>query len=100
VTTVWSCRHCGKSYKSPKRRTRGLCWHCYQPLAVRELYAPESIFCRQGSGVRVSGRPPLPEPTRALPGTPEKVAVLTERAGLGQALWHPLDAAREKRRTG
>jgi hypothetical protein len=34
-----------------------------------------------------------PTPTQALPGTPEKVAVLRERARLGQALWHPLDAA-------
>jgi hypothetical protein len=39
------------------------------------------------------GKAPLPStPTRALPGTPEKVAVLRERARLGQALWHPLDA--------
>jgi hypothetical protein len=37
--------------------------------------------------------PPLPAPTRALPGTPEKVAVLRERARRRQALWHPLDAA-------
>jgi hypothetical protein len=36
--------------------------------------------------------PPSPTPTRALPGTPEKVAVLRERARLGQSLWHPLDA--------
>ena len=36
---------------------------------------------------------PLPAPTRALPGTPEKVAVLRERARRRQALWHPLDAA-------
>jgi hypothetical protein len=35
---------------------------------------------------------PPPAPTRALPGTPEKVAVLRERARLGQTLWHPLDA--------
>ncbi len=33
----------------------------------------------------------LPEPTDALPGTPEKVAVLEERARRGQQLWHPLD---------
>jgi hypothetical protein len=31
-------------------------------------------------------------PTRCLPGTPEKIAVLRERARLRQALWHPLDA--------
>jgi hypothetical protein len=36
--------------------------------------------------------PPL-APTRALPGSPEKVAVLRERFRLGQALWHPLDAS-------
>jgi hypothetical protein len=33
-----------------------------------------------------------PRPTDALPGTPEKVAILAERARLGVALWHPLDA--------
>ena len=32
------------------------------------------------------------QPTAALPGTEEKVRVLEERARLGQALWHPLDA--------
>ena len=34
----------------------------------------------------------MPEPTDALPGTPEKVLVLEERARRGQCLWHPLDA--------
>lgn len=34
----------------------------------------------------------LPEPTQALPGTPEKLAVLIERHRLGQPLWHPQDA--------
>jgi hypothetical protein len=32
------------------------------------------------------------QPTDALPGSPEKVAVLEERARLGVSLWHPLDA--------
>jgi hypothetical protein len=31
-------------------------------------------------------------PTAALPGTPEKIAILGERARLGLSLWHPLDA--------
>jgi hypothetical protein len=35
------------------------------------------------------------QPTTALPGTPEKVAVLEERARLGLSLWHPLDATLE-----
>jgi hypothetical protein len=40
-----------------------------------------------------NGKAPLPSaPTAALPGTPEKVAVLEQRARLRQALWHPLDA--------
>ena len=33
-----------------------------------------------------------PMPTDALPGSEEKVRVLTERARLGVSLWHPLDA--------
>lgn len=32
------------------------------------------------------------EPTSALPGTPEKIAVLRQRMESGQSLWHPLDA--------
>ncbi len=35
---------------------------------------------------------PLPEPTTALPGTPEKVAVIERRRELGQQLFHPDDA--------
>lgn len=32
-----------------------------------------------------------PSPTRALPGSPEKISVLTMRAMLGYELWHPED---------
>jgi hypothetical protein len=39
------------------------------------------------------GRAPPPAfPTQALPGTPEKIALLGERARLRQSLWHPDDA--------
>ncbi len=35
----------------------------------------------------------LPEqPTTALPGTPDKVAVMAERAARGESLFHPQDA--------
>jgi hypothetical protein len=34
----------------------------------------------------------------ALPGSPEKVAVLAERARRGLALWRPLDAALPRQR--
>ena len=43
-----------------------------------------------------NGKAKLPcEPTTAQPGTPEKVAILMERARLGQSLWHPDDAKLE-----
>lgn len=38
-----------------------------------------------------AGRP-LPRPTTARPGTPEKVQVLSDRLAAGEQLWHPDDA--------
>jgi hypothetical protein len=82
------CRHCQRSNVN---RPRGLCWSCYYNPAVRTRFPSTSKFARRGildfEGVPTSS----PEPTTALPGTPEKVAVLERRARLGQALWHPLD---------
>lgn len=37
-----------------------------------------------------------PYPTSALPGSKEKVEVMTQRANLGYAIFHPLDATKEK----
>ncbi len=40
------------------------------------------------------GRIPLaPFATQARPGTPEKVAILAQRARMKVALWHPKDAS-------
>jgi hypothetical protein len=58
---------------------------------VRALYPPVSNCYRRGVGNGHGGYE-LPEPTQALPGTPEKVAVLEERARLRQQLFHPDDA--------
>jgi hypothetical protein len=56
------------------------------------LYPSTSKFARRGVG-DFNGEPRLPPtPTDALPGSPEKVEVLMERAHLGVALWHPQDA--------
>jgi hypothetical protein len=56
------------------------------------LYPSTSKFARRGVG-DFNGQSRLPpQPTSALPGSPEKVAILQERARLGFALWHPLDA--------
>ena len=83
------CRHCRKVNST---RPRGLCWCCYYTPGLRDKYPSTSKFARRGVGIfnRRSKLPPCP--TRALPGTPEKVAVLEERARQGVSLWHPLDA--------
>jgi hypothetical protein len=83
------CRHCGHPRVN---RPRGLCWSCYYKPGVRDCYPSTSKFARRGV-TDFNGRFVLPPtPTRALPGSPEKVAVLEQRARLGQALWHPDDA--------
>ena len=85
------CRHC---QRVKSNRPRGLCWSCYYSPGVRERYPSTSKFAQRGVS-DFNGRAPLPVPTRALPGTPEKVIVMEERARMGQALWHPLDATLE-----
>jgi hypothetical protein len=92
------CRHCNRV---PSNRPRGLCWSCYYRPGVRDLYPSTSKFARRGIS-DFNGRASLPEPTRALPGTPEKVAILEQRARMRQALWHPHDAPMdvESRRLG
>jgi hypothetical protein len=83
------CQHC---HRSPANRPRGLCWSCYYKPGVREQYPPTSKFARRGLE-DFNGRVDLPPlPTRALPGTPEKVAILEQRARERQDLWHPRDA--------
>jgi hypothetical protein len=82
------CRHCGTRAVN---RPRCLCWSCYYTPGVRQLYPPTSKFARQGVGLGNRNAPLPPEPTAALPGTPEKVAVLEARAAARVALWHPGD---------
>jgi hypothetical protein len=85
------CRHCGCRVVT---RPRGLCWTCYYLPGVRDRYETIGIYARRGvaNGYRHGT---MPEPTTALPGTAEKVAVLEQRAAVGQALWHPSDAQTE-----
>ena len=83
------CRNCNRGNAN---RPRGLCWSCYYRPGVRERFPSTSRYARHGVD-DFNGNPALaPAPTAALPGTPEKLAVLEERARLRQALWHPLDA--------
>jgi hypothetical protein len=89
------CRSCKRVHAS---RPRGLCWSCYYTPGVRERFPSTSKFARHGVD-DFNGKAPLAAaPTTALPGTPEKVAVLEERARLRQALWHPLDALADEPR--
>jgi hypothetical protein len=50
-------------------------------LALQRAVLPE----------RFESAPPA-APAGGIPGTPEKVRTLTERAAAGQSLWHPADA--------
>lgn len=82
------CRHCQQANVA---RPRGLCWVCYYTPGVRELHPSTSKFGRRGLGLGAARTLP-PWSTGALPGTPEKIAVLAQRAALRQELWHPDDA--------
>lgn len=84
------CLHCRRR---PANKCRGLCTSCYYRPGVRDLYPTlSSKFNTRGVGVGVKGRRPLPKrPTKARPGTAEKVAVLRERAAAGEQLFHPRD---------
>jgi hypothetical protein len=84
-----NCRHCHQAAVS---RPRKLCWSCYYAPGVREQYPSTSKYGRRGPG-NFYGMAPLPPfPTQALPGTPEKIALLTQRALARQELFHPDDA--------
>jgi hypothetical protein len=56
------------------------------------MYPSTSKYARRGVG-NFTGPAPLPaEPTAYPPGSPQKLAVMAQRARLKQALWHPDDA--------
>ncbi len=89
------CVHCGKK---PGGRPRGLCWSCYYTPEIVALYPSQSKFARRGVPECFCDKGLAPRPTSAMPGSPEKEAVLGERARLGYALWHPMDAGGRSRR--
>lgn len=82
------CRHCKVRVVN---RARGLCHSCYLHSDTRHLY-PSTSPCHR-RGVEDANRTgPIPStPTPALPGTPDKIAVLAERAVRGEQLFHPHD---------
>ncbi len=93
------CRHC---QVVEANRPRGLCWSCYYTPGIRSRYPSTSIYARRGlDDFYGAGAMPV-GPTRALPGSQEKVQVLMDRARRRQTLWHPGDAPMdaESRRLG
>ena len=95
------CRHCQKNRVT---RPRGLCWTCYYTDGVRDRYPSVSKYGHRGIG-NFNGAGARPAfPTSAAPGSPEKLAILAQRAQLRQSLFHPDDAempgARERRAVG
>lgn len=86
--TLKVCRHC---HKCKVNRPRGLCWHCYYAPGVKDLYPSTSKYARRGIG-NLTGISPLPAPTMFPPGTPERIAEVSQRALRGEALNHPKDA--------
>lgn len=83
------CRHC-----SAKRvnRPRGLCFPCFYAPGVRDLYPSTSKYSNRGYG-NFAGLGLMPvAPTTAAPGSPEKVAVMEERAKRGERVNHAADA--------
>lgn len=83
------CRHCRRNKVN---RPRGMCFRCYYTPGVKDRYPSTSKYANRGLGYGRWSSPPAPFPTEFAPGTPEKVAVLEERARLGVSLWHPRDA--------
>lgn len=83
------CRHC---HRKRVNRPKGLCWVCYYAPGVKERYGHIAPCGRRSDVPDFCRAAPLPEPTPALPGSAEKVAVLADRARKGLALHHPLDA--------
>lgn len=86
-SAVTLCRHCRRDRSL---FARGLCRACHATPAVRESY-----LSTRGSRCGIPHPDAVPDcyGGYALPGTPQKVAVLAERCRRRVSLWHPLDAA-------
>jgi hypothetical protein len=79
------CRHC-QGHKA--NRPRGLCWSCYYTPGVRERYPSTSKYAHRGPDDFNGEAAPPAFPTRALPGSLEKILVLQQRVLSRQSLWH------------
>ncbi len=82
------CIHCQRDRVG---YSRGLCGPCFRTAGTRDLYPVVSKFAATGmSMLNPVGILPTAT-TTATPGSEEKIRVLTERAEMGLALFHPRD---------
>lgn len=90
---ICPCRHCGRTLTI---RSRGLCQTCFDKPGIREKYphlpSPFNAYLSR-PGHRLTGAAANdPNPTDAVPGSSEKMAVLEFRASNGYELFHPEDS--------
>jgi hypothetical protein len=82
------CVKCG-NLNQFAARPHGHCRVCYdkfQPVGVyRSKHAPRNALTGQIAGNK------KPRPTRAVPGSEEKIAALAARVANGEELWHEAD---------
>lgn len=84
------CKHCSKHRL---HKARGLCSGCfYQHRDKYPILKPRL----RNTAVCFIVPDRFPEPTFHLPGTPEKIEVLCQRAASHQYLWNPFDAVHPK----
>lgn len=85
------CKHCGKVGLT---RSRGLCYACYQNYEIRKQYGSYTKV-PFGSEFNLDSRSrplPLPDqPTEAVPGSEQKVAIMEQRLQSGRSIFHPHD---------
>lgn len=88
---VGPCRHCGAETGRVACRPRKLCEPCHKDDAIRRLYVPARDCLRRGVPDRTGCQPVPAERTEAMPGSPEKVLAMCQRAERGEQLFHPQD---------
>jgi hypothetical protein len=84
------CRHC----KHPRPiHARGLCEKCYRTPSILKLYPIIRDGHTQLEAYANSNIAPTEAdtPTKALPGSPEKIKVMEDRFVAGQKIFHPGD---------
>lgn len=87
------CRHC---HQRIANRSRGLCLPCFDDEEVRVLYPSAAPWATGLAGYREKRIRPAARPTRARPGSEEKMAVMAARVQANQEIFHPEDLRLEE----